>query len=114
MCERSHIVLTHTTLTSADVNFMADTGMTPLIMAMNLEDGGPNPECIRTLVRLGADCSMKAGEGSRHEGMTPFEMLGSPDMEPEVWDENRIPVYAPHHKYRKFPHTAVEFLESQL
>jgi len=85
-------------------------GMTPIMIALNIDDGGcnPNPECIRTMVRLGSDCNTQAGKGSDKEGLTAFEMLGTPDTDPEVWHENRIQVYAPHQRYRKFPHTAVK------
>ena len=132
-----HTSLAHTHTTGADVNFLVppsdekdeeDTwkllgsdhkiceGMTPIMMALNIDDGGcnPNPDCIRTLVRLGSDCNTQAGKGSDKEGLTAFEMLGTPDMDPEVWHENRIQVYAPHQRYRKFPHTAVIFLKCPL
>ena len=133
----------HTHATGADVNFRVPPskeetgvylyqGMTPLMMALNLE-GSPHPECIRTLLRLGADRSAQAGQevdpwgwGSI-EGMTSFEILRDrikSNVEEYVaregidvvedWYQNEIQVYASHQVFRKFPHTAAAHFDSQL
>ena len=144
MFVRSHTAHTHTT--GADVNFRVPPsnweeedevtskyqGMTPLMMALDLEDS-PHLECIRTLLRLGADRSAQAGQdadpwgGGSIEGMTSFEILRK-NIKSRVeeyvanegidivdgWYENEIQVYASHQVFRKFPHTAAAHFDSQL
>ena len=141
MFVRSHTAHTHTT--GADVNFRVPPsngeeedevtrkyqGMTPLMMALNLEDS-PRLECIRTLLRLGADRSAQAGQGSTDpwggsieiEGMTSFEILREDiksnndqyELDGDENYENEIQVYASHQVFRKFPHTAAAHFDSQL
>ena len=149
MFVRSHTAHTHTT--GADVNFRVPPskgeeedegtrreelywyqGMTPLMMALDLEDS-PHLECIRTLLRLGADRSAQAGQdadpwgGGSIEGMTSFEILRK-NIKSRVeeyvanegidivddWYQNEIQVYASHQVFRKFPHTAAAHFDSQL
>ena len=96
-------------------------GMTPLMMALDLDGAGPRPECIRTLLRLGADRSAQAGPAVPIQHMTAFEIL-TDNIDHflhiclDDWSDDclRIQVYASHQVHRKFPHTAAALFKSRL